>query len=118
YFFFQEEDGIRAFHVTGVQTCALPILPPVAPVRDQAADGEHTPHNEPGTQSNHDDAAQEPHELRAGREDGARVDRPILLSQVLLVARAETLHRLRVPGKRLDDELPGQIRLQPRGYVA
>src|SRR5690606_40331802 len=23
--FFQEEDGIRAFHVTGVQTCALPI---------------------------------------------------------------------------------------------
>src|SRR5690606_39966508 len=26
-FFFQAEDGIRAFHVTGVQTCALPILP-------------------------------------------------------------------------------------------
>src|SRR5690606_40211159 len=25
YFFFQAEDGIRAFHVTGVQTCALPI---------------------------------------------------------------------------------------------
>src|SRR5690606_40119029 len=25
YFFFQEEDGIRDFHVTGVQTCALPI---------------------------------------------------------------------------------------------
>src|SRR5690606_40948315 len=22
------EDGIRAFHVTGVQTCALPIFPP------------------------------------------------------------------------------------------
>src|SRR5690606_40497589 len=26
YFFFQAEDGIRDFHVTGVQTCALPIL--------------------------------------------------------------------------------------------
>src|SRR5690606_40973968 len=26
HFFFQAEDGIRAFHVTGVQTCALPIL--------------------------------------------------------------------------------------------
>src|SRR5690606_39282505 len=26
-FFFQAEDGIRDFHVTGVQTCALPILP-------------------------------------------------------------------------------------------
>src|SRR5690625_3660839 len=25
-FFFQAEDGIRAGHVTGVQTCALPIL--------------------------------------------------------------------------------------------
>src|SRR5690606_40984327 len=25
--FFQAEDGIRDFHVTGVQTCALPISP-------------------------------------------------------------------------------------------
>src|SRR5690606_40325041 len=25
-FFFQAVDGIRVFHVTGVQTCALPIL--------------------------------------------------------------------------------------------
>src|SRR5690606_39961615 len=25
-FFFQAEDGIRVFHVTGVQTCALPIF--------------------------------------------------------------------------------------------
>src|SRR5690606_39500781 len=28
FFFFQAEDGIRDFHVTGVQTCALPISPP------------------------------------------------------------------------------------------
>src|SRR5690606_30139967 len=28
YFFFQAEDGIRDFHVTGVQTCALPISLP------------------------------------------------------------------------------------------
>src|SRR5690606_39739096 len=27
YCFFQAEDGIRDFHVTGVQTCALPIFP-------------------------------------------------------------------------------------------
>ena len=26
YFFFQAEDGIRDIGVTGVQTCALPIL--------------------------------------------------------------------------------------------
>src|SRR5216684_7217884 len=30
FFFFQAEDGIRAVAVTGVQTCALPILPPTA----------------------------------------------------------------------------------------
>src|SRR5690606_40798115 len=29
--FFQAEDGIRDFHVTGVQTCALPILLLTAP---------------------------------------------------------------------------------------
>src|SRR5690606_24646690 len=28
-FFFQAEDGIRDFHVTGVQTCALPIFGPL-----------------------------------------------------------------------------------------
>src|SRR5215475_10186851 len=32
-FFFQAEDGIRAFHVTGVQTCALPISRPPAVAR-------------------------------------------------------------------------------------
>src|SRR5690606_39549900 len=33
-FFFQAEDGIRDFHVTGVQTCALPIwLIPENPTR-------------------------------------------------------------------------------------
>src|SRR5690606_40440180 len=31
FFFFQAEDGIRDFHVTGVQTCALPISAAVAP---------------------------------------------------------------------------------------
>src|SRR5690606_39684994 len=30
-FFFQAEDGIRDFHVTGVQTCALPIYSAAAP---------------------------------------------------------------------------------------
>src|SRR6266478_4213627 len=35
FFFFQAEDGIRDLTVTGVQTCALPILPsaPAAPTR-------------------------------------------------------------------------------------
>src|SRR5437870_10417680 len=35
-FFFQAEDGIRGGHVTGVQTCALPIyLHPLDAVADQ-----------------------------------------------------------------------------------
>src|SRR5262249_59599753 len=38
FFFFQAEDGIRYWSVTGVQTCALPIFPPSrtapAPGRD------------------------------------------------------------------------------------
>src|SRR6266498_4572781 len=36
-FFFQAEDGIRDADVTGVQTCALPILPP-ARAREAAMD--------------------------------------------------------------------------------
>src|SRR5690349_24152959 len=32
FFFFQAEDGIRDLYVTGVQTCALPILAALGPV--------------------------------------------------------------------------------------
>src|SRR5439155_18559989 len=34
FFFFQAEDGIRDGHVTGVQTCALPICSLILPGRD------------------------------------------------------------------------------------
>src|SRR5690554_7402955 len=37
-FFFQAEDGIRDADVTGVQTCALPILGRLATVNPVAAD--------------------------------------------------------------------------------
>src|SRR5256885_5802766 len=33
FFFFQAEDGIRDYKVTGVQTCALPIFRRLRPVR-------------------------------------------------------------------------------------
>src|SRR5207245_4286831 len=36
YFFFQAEDGIRDATVTGVQTCALPILVGSEPERNSA----------------------------------------------------------------------------------
>src|SRR5690606_39909641 len=38
FFFFQAEDGIRDFHVTGVQTCALPISSAAA---DHLGGGRH-----------------------------------------------------------------------------
>src|SRR3989454_5279453 len=38
FFFFQAEDGIRDYKVTGVQTCALPISPTSSPSR--ARDGD------------------------------------------------------------------------------
>src|SRR5690606_39736760 len=34
FFFFQAEDGIRDFHVTGVQTCALPISERITDLQD------------------------------------------------------------------------------------
>src|SRR5439155_9267360 len=39
FFFFQAEDGIRDGHVTGVQTCALPILWERSPVLSVALVG-------------------------------------------------------------------------------
>src|SRR5690606_28267840 len=53
FFFFQAEDGIRDFHVTGVQTCALPIwlqrgvLP--RPVADARAAGGVPPQHRDGS---------------------------------------------------------------------
>src|SRR5690606_39546485 len=43
--FFQAEDGIRDFHVTGVQTCALPILDEVrrAIARGELRPGDRLP---------------------------------------------------------------------------
>src|SRR5207253_8253088 len=46
-FFFQAEDGIRDGHVTGVQTCALPISTPAnsrPSLRRPPAAGEQPPH--------------------------------------------------------------------------
>src|SRR5690606_39008202 len=41
-FFFQAEDGIRYFHVTGVQTCALPISAERAPTENRISRLEST----------------------------------------------------------------------------
>src|SRR5256885_3598157 len=38
FFFFQAEDGIRDYKVTGVQTCALPILSATIIAQDEERD--------------------------------------------------------------------------------
>src|SRR5690606_39353785 len=43
YFFFQAEDGIRDFHVTGVQTCALPIYEITTPEADAGYSATYAP---------------------------------------------------------------------------
>src|SRR2546430_7908448 len=42
FFFFQAEDGIRDLTVTGVQTCALPILVPAPQSAREASGGAGT----------------------------------------------------------------------------
>src|SRR5690606_39427824 len=44
-FFFQAEDGIRDFHVTGVQTCALPIWSPSRGLSSQTNRPVHSTHS-------------------------------------------------------------------------
>src|SRR5690606_40232913 len=58
FFFFQAEDGIRYFHVTGVQTCALPIstLEQAAGQTQVEGDQAHCRHHE----THEDDPAPHP----------------------------------------------------------
>src|SRR6266511_4626334 len=64
FFFFQAEDGIRDFHVTGVQTCALPISAEhVTATGDLAARIESTGDDEVGRRSE---------ERRVGKECRSR----------------------------------------------
>src|SRR3989454_9379379 len=44
YFFFQAEDGIRDYKVTGVQTCALPISAASIPCARNQPTGDHAAH--------------------------------------------------------------------------
>src|SRR5256885_9599135 len=64
FFFFQAEDGIRDYKVTGVQTCALPTCPPscvrAAVLRSHGAKNGHVI----GTRSNTARSAAAPHDCR------------------------------------------------------
>src|SRR2546426_1261445 len=58
--FFQAEDGIRDYKVTGVQTCALPIWMPLSAVRRSPARARTAPVKAPGTWPKSADIAASP----------------------------------------------------------
>src|SRR5690625_8021154 len=64
-FFFQAEDGIRDGHVTGVQTCALPILKPILYVANVSEDGLADAETNPYVQKVRDYATAEGAETRS-----------------------------------------------------
>src|SRR5690606_39730336 len=86
-FFFQAEDGIRVFHVTGVQTCALPILP---------AEGSltyvHDPHDPVPTVGGA--------LLMAGSPDGGLSYQPGSRDQRVLDGRSDKIGRASCRGER------------------
>src|SRR2546426_7780683 len=73
FFFFQAEDGIRDYKVTGVQTCALPILPSW---RDDVIHGIRRERrgNDAATHSPYRAGNRAEHEPRIARREPGKVD--------------------------------------------
>src|SRR5436309_9465848 len=71
FFFFQAEDGIRDFHVTGVQTCALPISSGTSTTRaaSRSPSSRMRPPSQGGTQSSDSSRSEE---RRVGKECRSR----------------------------------------------
>src|SRR5206468_4919926 len=74
FFFFQAEDGIRDLIVTGVQTCALPISPPVVRVHDGNTNDRRSPArtSATSTRTSSPRAARRSEERRVGKECRSR----------------------------------------------
>src|SRR5690606_40841739 len=79
FFFFHAEDGIRDFHVTGVQTCALPIYGAAGRVLVGVANAAHEPAH--------------------GLEDGV-VTGPRRVGARLPETRERAIHQARVLGRQ------------------
>src|SRR5690606_40704388 len=73
FFFFQAEDGIRDFHVTGVQTCALPIYgaQDLAAPAVLAGDGLHLG----GAQLDHGELGRHEEAIEQNQEEGEQDER-------------------------------------------
>src|SRR5690606_40261954 len=77
-FFFQAEDGIRDFHVTGVQTCALPIVAPARTSGDRArrAASNRSARRGADVANARRGEAKRSEERRVGKEGGGAAMRP------------------------------------------
>src|SRR5688500_20374497 len=98
-FFFQAEDGIRDYKVTGVQTCALPIstVPPqIRRCREQRdrgrlayEEGHRKPHRRPSpplARETHDCGGDErSEERRVGKEWCSRITPEALYRQLMMM---------------------------------
>src|SRR5439155_9856141 len=73
HFFFQAEDGIRDGHVTGVQTCALPILPPPRRRRARSPGGRRSGRSSRAAAAGTRSPGWRSEERRVGKECRARV---------------------------------------------
>src|ERR687898_2303034 len=90
FFYFQAEDGIRDYKVTGVQTCALPISPPAWP-----------PPGQPSRQKawrRPTAAPRQPVHLRQPPARPRRGQRPVLPTAACLRARPTRDQRAQRPG--------------------
>src|SRR6266566_5909313 len=124
FFFFQAEDGIRYYKVTGVQTCALPILH----VREE--DWERRDEREDEQERDDRDAQDEEEQRRNERGDDRadgrerRVhpgDRQVLFGPQPDVRLQEVVLELRVaPGPCLDElpeHAPGDLSLRRQADI-
>src|SRR5436309_12686667 len=104
FFFFQAEDGIRDFHVTGVQTCALPIYHP-----------EHLRRSRRGRAPRRDEQGPVHPPRAAGRSDAAR--RSEVRGPRVRVRDARSAHRyvLRLGDPRAVRPAPLLLRRSARG---
>src|SRR5690606_39582422 len=93
-FFFQAEDGIRVFHVTGVQTCALPICPCAPPTR-RGAPGRNPCCKPASTWSEYADPRGTPRlSPSKARGEGKRATRGALVPPAREIGRASCRERV------------------------
>src|SRR5437870_13913256 len=94
-FFFQAEDGIRDGHVTGVQTCALPISRP----RAACASGRRCPPWYTGESRSRAGTAHRSEERRVGKECRRRRPRDRYKKKRAAMADSQTVALSATPMK-------------------